>query len=81
VTDSIESVSKPMDAQQLTEQLVERARAEGIDLIWSGGLLVGLTKTVLETVLDAAIPEHLGYAKHDPPAATPATASTRSCCR
>jgi putative transposase len=45
---------------------VERARAEGVDLVSPGGLLSGLTKTVLETALEAEMSEHLGYDKHDP---------------
>jgi putative transposase len=34
-------------------------------LIGPGGLLTGLTKTVLETALQAEMSEHLGYDKHD----------------
>jgi putative transposase len=66
VTDIIESMPKPIDAQQLAAELVEKARAEGIDLVGPGGLLTGLTKTVLETALDAELTDHLGYDKHDP---------------
>jgi putative transposase len=68
VTDIIESVPKPKqsdDVQQLAAQLVERARAEGVDLVGPGRLLTGLTKTVLETALEAEMSEHLGYDKHD----------------
>lgn len=44
---------------------MERARAEGVDhLVGPGGLLVGLTKQVLETSLEVEMDEHLGYAKH-----------------
>jgi putative transposase len=32
----------------------------------AGGLLTGLTATVLETALEAEMSEHLGYDKHDP---------------
>ena len=66
MTEMIVSMSGEIDAQQLAAQLVERARAEGIDLVGPGGLLTGLTKTVLETALEAEISEHLGYDKHDP---------------
>ena len=59
-------VSGEIDAQQLAAQLVEKARAEGIELVGPGGLLTGLTKTVLETALEAEMSEHLGYDKHDP---------------
>jgi putative transposase len=66
VTETISPVPEQIDTQQLAQQLVERARAEGIDLVGPGGLLAGLTKTVLETALDAEMAEHLGYDKHDP---------------
>ncbi len=62
----IESVPKQIDGQLLAQQLVEQARAEGVELVGPGGLLTGLTKTVLETALEAEMSEHLGYDKHDP---------------
>jgi transposase-like protein len=37
-----------------------------MQLVGAGGLLTGLTKSVLETALDAEMSEHLGYQKHDP---------------
>jgi putative transposase len=52
--------------QQLAQELVEAARADGVELVGPGGLLTGLTKTVLETALKAEMSEHLGYDKHDP---------------
>jgi putative transposase len=66
VTEIIESVPKEIDTQRLAAQLVEQARAEGVDLVGPGGLLAGLTKTVLETALESEMSEHLGYDKHDP---------------
>jgi transposase-like protein len=48
----------------LAQELVERARSEGVELVGPGGLLTGLTKTVLETALEAELDEHLGYPKH-----------------
>src|SRR3954466_2379442 len=54
------------DLQVLAQELVQRARTEGVDLVGPGGLLTGLTKTVLETALDVELSEHLGYDKHDP---------------
>ncbi len=62
----IEPVSVRGDQQQLAQQLVEQARAEGLELVGPGGLLTGLTKTVLETALQVELTEHLGYDKHDP---------------
>jgi putative transposase len=50
--------------EELAAQLVERARAEGVDLIGPGGLLAGVTKRVLETGLEVEMSEHLGYDKH-----------------
>ena len=66
MTEMIVSVPGEIDAQQLAAQLVEKARAEGVDLVGPGGLLTGLTKTVLETALKAEMSEHLGCDKHDP---------------
>ena len=54
------------DLAALAAELVERAKTEGVELIGPGGLLTGLTKTVLETALDVELSEHLGYGKHDP---------------
>jgi len=34
-------------------------------MVGPGGLLTGLTKTVLETALEAEMSEHVGYDKHD----------------
>ena len=66
MTETIESMVTPIDQLRLAQQLVEQARAEGIELIGPGGLLTGLTKSVLETALEAEMSEHLGYDKHDP---------------
>ena len=66
MTETIEVVPDRIDQQQLAQQLVEAARAEGVELVGPGGLLTGLTKTVLETALEAEMSEHLGYERHDP---------------
>ena len=50
--------------ETLAQELVERARSEGVELVGPGGLLAGLTKTVLETALEAELDEHVGYPKH-----------------
>jgi putative transposase len=52
--------------EALAQELVERARSEGVELVGPGGLLTDLTKTVLETALEAEMEDHLGYAKHAP---------------
>ena len=42
------------------------AKAEGVSLVGPGGLLSGLTKTVLEASLEAELSEHLCYEPHYP---------------
>jgi transposase-like protein len=54
-----------MDSQQLAQDLVEKARADGVQLVGPGGLLTGLTKEVLETALEAEMSDHLGYDRYD----------------
>jgi putative transposase len=68
MTDTIESMptSTSEDHQQLAAALVERARADGVEPIGPGGLLTGLTKTVVETALEAEITDHPGCDRHDP---------------
>jgi putative transposase len=66
MTSTIEPVPDRIDQQQLAQQLVDAARAGGVELVGPGGLLAGLTKTVLETALEAEMSEHLGYEPHDP---------------
>ena len=66
MTETIEVVPDRIDQQQLAQQLVEAARAEGVELVGPDGLLTGLTKTVLETALEAEVSEQLGYDRHDP---------------
>ena len=50
--------------QELAQQLVDRAKAEGVKLTGPGGLLGDLTKRVLEAGLEGETDGHLGYAKH-----------------
>jgi len=66
VTETISPMPEQIDQQQLAHDLVARARAEGVELVGPVGLLTGLTRTVLETALDAEMAEHVGYDKHDP---------------
>ncbi len=56
--------SRPIN--ELAVELMARADAEGVSLVGPGGLLAGLTKTVLESALEAEMTEHLGYEAHDP---------------
>jgi putative transposase len=52
--------------EQLIDELVGRAQAEGLQLTGEGGLLQQLTKRLLESALEGEITDHLGYDKHDP---------------
>lgn len=56
----------PVLDEGFARELVERARAEGVNLVGPGGLLGGLTKQVLETALEAEMSEHLGSNVNDP---------------
>ena len=56
--------SVSMIDQELAQQLVDRAKAEGVKLTGPGGLLGDLTKRVLEAGLEGEMDGHLGYAKH-----------------
>jgi putative transposase len=48
---------------QLAQELIEKARRAGISLVGPDGLLAGVTRTVLQTALDAEMTEHLGFEK------------------
>lgn len=66
MNDRLEPMSAQIDQRELAQQLVESARSEGVELVGPDGMLTGLTKTVLETALEAELTEHLGYEAHDP---------------
>ena len=58
---------EPSAEQKLAEELVARAREQGVSLTGPDGLLKQLTKTVLETALNQEMTEHLGHEKHGNP--------------
>src|ERR1700747_2572842 len=60
---------EPAAEQKLAEELVARAREQGVSLTGPDGLLKQLTKTVLETALNQEMTEHLGHEKHGQPVA------------
>jgi transposase-like protein len=62
----VKQLPEPVDQQELAEQLLAQAKAQGVELIGPGGLLNQLTKQVLETALEEEMSAHLGYDKHDP---------------
>ena len=55
---------EPTTEQKVAEELVARAREQGLSLTGPDGLLKQLTKTVLETALNQELTEHLGHEKH-----------------
>jgi putative transposase len=55
----------PVD-DELADQLLDRAQAEGAELLGPDGLLSQVTKAVLERALAEEMTGHLGYDKHDP---------------
>ena len=52
---------------RIARQLLEQAKTEGVSLVGPGGLLAGVTKTVLQAALDAEMADHLGYERGDRP--------------
>jgi transposase-like protein len=60
---------EPTTEQQVAEELVRRAREQGLSLTGPDGLLKQLTKTVIETALNQEMTEHLGHEKHGQPVA------------
>lgn len=48
--------ARASEDKELAEELVDRARDEGVDLIGPDGLLTDLTKNVLEAGLEAQLP-------------------------
>jgi hypothetical protein len=86
--ESTSAVSAKAVDDQLIEEPVGRAQAEGLQLTGEGGLLQQLTKRLLESALDGEITDHLGYDKHDAAgssrpscyAATPRSSASTSLC-
>src|SRR5580658_2938172 len=56
----------PLIDEQLADQLLGKAQAEGVELLGPEGLLSQVTKAVLERALAEEMTAHLGYEKHDP---------------
>jgi putative transposase len=52
---------EPTAEEKVAEELVRRAREQGLSLTGPDGLLKQLTKTVLETALNQEMTEHLGH--------------------
>src|SRR5215469_599921 len=67
VTSKRKDKPQPTAAEKVAEELVARAREQGLSLTGPDGLLKQLTKAVLETALNQEMTEHLGHDKHAPP--------------
>src|SRR3989442_951631 len=52
--------------REWAEELVARARAEGVELTGDDGLLTAMIRQVLQTGLEVELTDHLGYEPHDP---------------
>ena len=57
---------RPLVDDELADRLLDRAQAEGAELLGPDGLLSQVTKAVLERALGEELTGHLGYEKHDP---------------
>ena len=57
---------RPLVDEELADQLLGKAQAEGAGLLGPDGLLSQVTKAVLERALAEELTGHLGYDKHDP---------------
>ena len=55
---------EPTPEERAAEELVRRAREQGLSLTGPDGLLKQLTKMVLETALDQEMTEHLGHERN-----------------
>ena len=70
MTETLETVTKKKPEataeQQAAEELVRRAREQGLSLTGPDGLLKQLTKVVIETALDQELTEHLGHERNTP---------------
>jgi putative transposase len=60
------SPGSPLVDEELADQLLGKAAAEGAGLLGPDGLLSQVTKAVLERALAEEMTGHLGYDKHDP---------------
>src|SRR6266487_6279210 len=56
----------PLVDEELADQLLGKAAAEGVELLGPDGLLSQVTRAVLERALAEEMTGHLGYEKHDP---------------
>ena len=61
VARSVPAVSDSGEMREWAEQVVARARSEGVELTGDNGLLTAMVRQVLKTGLNVEFTEHLGY--------------------
>ncbi len=65
MSETLDPMATDVDQHELAQQLLAQAKEQGVELVGPDGLLNRLTKSVLETALEAEMDDHLGYEKHD----------------
>jgi len=58
-------LARKISTEDLADELMARAQADGVSLVGPGGLLADLTKRVLEAMLEGELTDHVGYAPYD----------------
>lgn len=80
-----QALARKISTEDLAGELMERAEADGVNLIGPGGLLADLTKRLLESMLEGEMTDHVGYEPYDPAGHhsgnSPRTASSRAAAR
>lgn len=66
VARSVPAVVDSGELREWAEELVARARSEGVELTGDNGLLTAMVRQVLQTGLNVELAEHLGYERHAP---------------
>jgi len=60
-----QALARKISTEDLADELMARAQADGVGLVGPGGLLADLTKRVLEAMLEGELTDHVGYAPYD----------------
>lgn len=82
-TELIEEMIDPVtgeiiDQKDLAKQLLAQAKEQGVSLTGPGGLLSQLTRSVLESALEAELTEHLGHEHGETPISSNMRNGTRT---
>lgn len=60
----VPALASSLEMREWADELVARARAEGVELTGDNGLLTAMVRQVLQTGLNVELAEHLGYAPY-----------------